>query len=127
MALIKERVSFLHEIPEKIRYLFTDPPIPAATEFIPKKSDLPKTIELLTMGRSLIEPLGDLKDPEAEDFIKGWAEKAGVKLGDLMMPLRVALTGARVSPPLFGTIRILGIKRSLERVDQALTALRQGM
>jgi glutamyl-tRNA synthetase len=124
LALIKERVSFLHEIPEKIRYLFTDPPIPAAAEFIPKKADLPKTITLLTLGRDLLEPLAGLQDPEAEDFIKARAAEAGVKLGDLMMPLRVALTGARISPPLFGTIRILGAKRSLQRVDQALAALR---
>jgi glutamyl-tRNA synthetase len=124
MALIKERVSFLHEIPEKIRYLFTDPPLPAAAEFIPKKADLPQALELLTLGRGFVEPLAGLQDPEAEELIKAGAEKAGVKLGDLMMPLRVALTGARVSPPLFGTIRILGAKRSLQRVDQALTALK---
>jgi glutamyl-tRNA synthetase len=46
-----------------------------------------------------------------------------VKLGDLMMPLRVAITGARVSPPLFGSLRILGAERALGRVDAALEAL----
>ncbi|MDR1031263.1 MAG: glutamate--tRNA ligase [Treponema sp.] len=124
MALIKERISFLHEIPNKISYLFTDPPVPAASEFIPKKLDLSQTIALLGMGRDLVEPLAVLSDTQAEAFIKEQAEKEGVKLGDLMMPLRVALTGARVSPPLFGTIRILGLARSLERVDRALAVLR---
>ncbi|MDR1955405.1 MAG: glutamate--tRNA ligase [Treponema sp.] len=124
MALIKERVSFLHEIPEKIRYLFTEPPVPSASEFIPKKLDISKTIALLGMGRDLIEPLAVLGDAEAEAFIKERAKQEGVKLGDLMMPLRVALTGTRVSPPLFGTIRILGATRSGERVNRALAALR---
>jgi glutamyl-tRNA synthetase len=40
-----------------------------------------------------------------------------------MMPLRVAVTGSRVSPPLFGSLRILGTERSLGRVDRALAAL----
>jgi glutamyl-tRNA synthetase len=124
MALIKERISFLHEIPNKISYLFTDPPVPIASEFIPKKLDLSKTIDLLGMGRDLVEPLAALSDIQAETFIKEQAAQEGVKLGDLMMPLRVALTGARVSPPLFGTIRILGVARSLERVDRALAVLR---
>jgi glutamyl-tRNA synthetase len=49
-----------------------------------------------------------LCDEDAEEFIKAEAEKRGVKLGDLMMLLRVAITGSRVSPPLFGSLRILG-------------------
>ena len=37
MPLIKERLVFLSEVTEKLRYLFTTPAIPAAEEFIPKK------------------------------------------------------------------------------------------
>jgi len=39
------------------------------------------------------------------------------------MPLRVAITGSRVSPPLFGSLRILGAERSGERVQRALDKL----
>jgi glutamyl-tRNA synthetase len=123
MPLIKERASFLREIPAKLGYLFAEPAIPGVEEFIPKKGDLPGTIDLLRRGRELIGPIAGRDDGEAETFVKAWAEKEGLKLGDLMMPLRVALTGERVSPPLFGSIRILGIERSLARVDRALAAL----
>jgi glutamyl-tRNA synthetase len=123
MGLIKERVSLLKEIPDKIRYLFAEPPLPPLSEFIPKKLDLPKTIDLLAIGRNLVAPLGALSDSQAEAFIKDQAAAAGVKLGDLMMPLRVALTGSRVSPPLFGTIRILGTAQCLSRIDRALALL----
>jgi glutamyl-tRNA synthetase len=67
--------------------------------------------------------MANSSDEDAEAIIKAAAEKAGVKLGDLMMPLRVAITGARVSPPLFGSLRILGAERSMTRVDAALEAL----
>jgi glutamyl-tRNA synthetase len=123
MGLIRERVSFLHEIPEKIGYLFSEPPLPAATEFIPKKSDLAQTIALLKIGREIIGPMAAANDEEAELLIKARAEKEGVKLGDLMMPLRVAITGSRVSPPLFGSLRLLGAEAALRRVDQALAFL----
>ncbi|MDR0567811.1 MAG: glutamate--tRNA ligase [Spirochaetaceae bacterium] len=123
MPLIKERVSFLREIPDKLGYLFSEPRIPDRAEFIPKKADLPKTAALLKLGRALIGTLAELDDLEAEQFVKASAEKAGVSLGDLMTPLRTALTGSRVSPPLFGSVRILGAKRSLERVDRALSFL----
>ncbi|MDR1352646.1 MAG: glutamate--tRNA ligase, partial [Treponema sp.] len=123
MPLIKERVSFLSEIPGKLAYLFKEPPVPAAEEFIPKKSDLPRTIRTLEIGRNLTGALAGLEDAEAEALVKEEAEKEGVKLGDLLMPLRVAVTGARVSPPLFGSIRILGAERSLARVNRALAAL----
>jgi glutamyl-tRNA synthetase len=124
MPLIKERLVLLSEVPQKIAYLFADPPVPPAEEFIPKKADLPQTIQLLTMGRDLAEPIASAaSDEEAETLVKAYAEKAGVKLGDLLMPLRVAVTGARVSPPLFGSIRLLGAKRSLERIDRAFSLL----
>jgi glutamyl-tRNA synthetase len=125
IPLIKERVSFLHEIPVKLRYLFVEPPLPEASEFLPKAMDIAKTIELLELGRELLEPLASRNDVDAEAFIKAYAESHCVKLGNLMMPLRVALTGVRVSPPLFGTVRILGVPTSLARVERALAALRK--
>ncbi|MFA6507363.1 MAG: glutamate--tRNA ligase [Treponemataceae bacterium] len=123
MPLVKERLSFLHEIPGKLRYLFEEPTVPASEEFIPKKSDLAAARSLLELGRSFVGEMAGLDDAAAEELIKRRAEEAGVKLGDLMMPLRVAITGARVSPPLFGSVRILGKEKSLVRVDRALEAL----
>jgi glutamyl-tRNA synthetase len=123
MALVKERVSFLREIPEKLDYLFAEPAPAGVEEFIPKKLDLAQTILLLRTGRTLVPSLAEMGDEAAETFIKEKAEAEGLKLGDLLMPLRVAITGRRVSPPLFGSLRILGAERSLLRVDRSLAVL----
>jgi glutamyl-tRNA synthetase len=124
MPLVKERLVFLSEVPEKIAYLFKEPELPAAEEFIPKKCDLAKTIELLRIGMELTRQLAEMPDDEqAESFIKAEAERREIKLGDLMMPMRVAITGSRVSPPLFGSLRILGAECSVERVRRALEKL----
>jgi len=125
IPLIKERLVFLNEVPEKITYLFKEPQIPDAQEFIPKKCDLAKTIELLQAGKELVRTLAQMPDDEqAESYIKTEAEKRGIKLGDLMMPLRVAITGSRVSPPLFGSLRLLGAQCSVARVERALEKLK---
>jgi glutamyl-tRNA synthetase len=123
MPLIKERMTFLTEATEKLRYLFSEPAIPAPEEFIPKKADLARAVSLLKLGRELTRPLSESGDEEAETLVKAAAEQAEAKLGDLMMPLRVAVTGSRVSPPLFGSLRLLGAERSLARIDAALSAL----
>jgi len=124
MPLIRERLTFLREAAEKIAYLFSDPPLPPPEEFFPKKANIAETVQLLRLGKELTRPLAETPDDAAaEIYIKEQAKKNAVKLGDLMMPLRVAITGARVSPPLFGSLRLLGAERSLQRVERALQLL----
>jgi len=124
MPLVKERAVYLNEIPPKLHYLFSEPAMPPKEEFFPKKADLNKTVKLLKKGRTIMSDLSKAADDEeAENIIKLFAEKEELKLGDLMMPLRVAITGTRVSPPLFGSLRILGADIATARIDRALGAL----
>jgi glutamyl-tRNA synthetase len=124
MGLVKERLKFLSDAPEMMRYLFEEPPVPAAEEFIPKKLDKARAAELLAAAGALL-PSCDLSDlPATEAKYRSEAERLGVKFGDLMMPLRVAVTGARVSPPLFESVRLIGIERAKARVERALLSLR---
>jgi glutamyl-tRNA synthetase len=126
MPLVKERLAFLTEISGKLRYLFAEPAVPAKEEFIPKKLTLSDAVELLEKARTIAVSLATApNDEESESIVKAFAEKEGLKLGDLMMPLRVAITGARVSPPQFGSLRLLGQEKTLTRIDRALEEMRQ--
>ena len=51
------------------------------------------------------------------------AEAAGMKAGDFFTPIRVAVTGRTVSPPLFASLELLGRDRALARIDAALAKL----
>ena len=51
------------------------------------------------------------------------AEKHGVKLGKLAQPLRIAVTGNTMSPPIDITCALIGQKRVLERLQQALLSI----
>jgi glutamyl-tRNA synthetase len=44
----------------------------------------------------------------------------GLKIGKLAQPVRVAVTGGTVSPGIFDTLEVLGQKRTLERIGEAL-------
>jgi glutamyl-tRNA synthetase len=123
MPLIKERLHFLTDSAEMVHFLFTEPVVPPAAEIIPKKLDAAKTKEILEASIDFIRQLGSLDHEAAENYAKEKAAALEVKLGDFMMPIRMAVTGSRVSPPLIGSIVILGIDRAIERVRRTIAAL----
>ena len=54
------------------------------------------------------------------DLINATAEEVGVKMGAVAQPLRVAVSGTTVSPPIDLTLEILGQEKTLERLDRAI-------
>ncbi len=122
-GLVQERVKRLSEVPGMVRYLFEGPATYATDDLVPKKADRTRAAELLESLKPLVEAAA-ARYPGIEDDARALAERLGVKLGDLLMPLRVALTGSKVSPPLFESIRLIGRDRALAAVDTAIAALR---
>ncbi len=122
MPLIKERLHFLTDAAEMVHFLFTEPALPPKEEIVPKRLDEAKTKEVLEKSKDFIKQLPSLDHEASENLAKTMAEELGVKLGDFMMPIRMAVTGSRVSPPLIGSILILGVEKSIERVERTLKA-----
>lgn len=120
MPLIKERLKYLTDVAEMVRFLFTEPSVPPKAEIIPKKLDEAKTREVLERAKTFMEEIFNLSHEEAEERAKKHAEEMGIKLGDFMMPIRMAATGSRVSPPLIGSILILGKERAIARIEKTL-------
>ena len=120
MPLIKERLKYLTDAAEMVRFLFTEPSVPPKAEIIPKKLDEAKTREVLERAKIFVEEIFNLSHEEAEERAKKHAEEMGIKLGDFMMPIRMAATGSRVSPPLIGSILILGKERAIARIEKTL-------
>jgi glutamyl-tRNA synthetase len=54
------------------------------------------------------------------DLISATAEALGQKMGAVAQPLRVAVSGTTVSPPIDLTIEILGKEKTLERIKSAI-------
>ena len=55
-----------------------------------------------------------------ENMLRGLAEEKQVGLGKVAQPLRVAICGTTISPPIFDSVDILGIKNTLRRIENTL-------
>ena len=65
---------------------------------------------------------------DIEACLRSLAEAQKVSLGKIAQPLRVCLCGGTVSPPIFDSVRLLGLKKTVARIDRALArfAARRG-
>lgn len=123
LPLIKERMKRLEEAPELLGFLVGSPADYPAEDLIPKKMDASHTIRVLEGVLELLDGLSARSDEENEEHFRALAEQLDTKLGNVLMPLRVAVTGSKVSPPLFGSIKLLGEKQARLRVNAALQKL----
>ena len=71
-------------------------------------------------AKAALPSIANLDEHAASELFRAEAEAIGVKLGDFMMPMRMAITGSRISPPLVGSIQILGIDRSVARIEKTI-------
>jgi glutamyl-tRNA synthetase len=120
LPLIKERLHFLTEAPEMVSFLFKEPAVPPVEELIPKKLDRERTKAALEAAIGFVQKAAALDHETAEQLARDTAEKLGLKLGDFMMPIRLAVTGSRISPPLIGSLAALGADKAVARVQRAL-------
>ena len=59
-----------------------------------------------------------------EDLFKQLAEQAGIKPGELQLPLRIMLVGGKFGPPVFQIAEVLGKEETMDRINRALEAFR---
>ena len=75
---------------------------------------------VLTELRPLLATCDPWSAGELERVIKGYASDRGAGLNKAAQPLRVAVSGSTVSPPIFDTLVILGKRSALARIDRCL-------
>ena len=79
-----------------------------------------ESLELLTKYRKQLATVDSFEAEPLEKFSQEFIANLGKKIGDIVHPLRVALTGKSVGLGLFDTLEILGRERSLARIDRAI-------
>lgn len=123
MPLIKERIRVLSEAPDMLKFLFTDVLWDNKEMFLAKKQELSQAVAYLGYARDVLKSSKAAKDAEKVMYQKSIDD--GVKANNVFMPLRVAITGSSVSPPLFESIEVMGISKALSRVDSAIDFLKK--
>ena len=80
---------------------------------------------LLVACREALAALGDWTAAAIHAAVEQVVETRGVKFGKVAQPLRVAVSGGGVSPPIDATLWLLGRERTLARIDRALEFVAQ--
>jgi len=116
----RERAKTLKEMAENSRFFFTDE-VPLDPKAVAKHLN-PEALGTLGKVRGKLAALGDWRAASIHDVLNALAAELQVGLGKIAQPLRVAVTGTAVSPPIDATLALLGRGRSLARIDAALAA-----
>jgi glutamyl-tRNA synthetase len=107
---------------ELLRFLWSDVD-PAVDDLVPKKMDAGQTAEALAAVERALSDLADWEAEPIEAALRAVAEALGLKPGPAFQPVRVAITGSRVAPPLFESLEVLGRERSQARLAAARARL----
>ena len=121
--LVRERLTVLGDTIPMAGFLFATKLDYDVGALVPKRLDGARTARVLERALGMVDAACGPDEAPAEQAFRTAADELGVKFGDLMMPVRVAITGARVSPPLFGSMRILGAETCRDRLRAALVKL----
>jgi glutamyl-tRNA synthetase len=125
VPLVQERMKRLDEAPGLVDFFFVEElPDYDPNLLIPKKMDAAGAYALLDKARDVLEDVSPFAHDPLETALRELAETMGVKVGQLFAPIRVAVCGRTVAPPLFGTLEVLGRERVLKRVDSGLEKLK---
>ncbi|MCU1569250.1 MAG: glutamyl-tRNA synthetase [Pseudarthrobacter sp.] len=114
--LIQERITLLGEAPEMLAFLFkADDAIDVAADAL---KGLPENLaEVLDAAIAALEPVEDWTPDNIQAALKqALVEDLGIKPRLAFGPVRTAVSGRRISPPLFESMVILGKESSLRRL-----------
>ena len=112
--LVQEKIARLAEFPDFAGFLFHDvEPDPALLDG--------RILEAAEVKLAATEPW---TTEAIERSLKELCEELGEKPRTVYLPIRVAVTGSRVSPGLYESLELLGKDQSLERIASARERLR---
>ncbi|MBL7661121.1 glutamate--tRNA ligase [bacterium] len=114
VATLRERAKSLIEMADQCKFFLEDQVI--YDEQAVKKHLTPEAKSLLQEIQVILTNLKDFDDKTIETACKALVEQKGLKLVQIAQPLRVALTGTAVSPPIFTVMSVLEKERTISRI-----------
>jgi len=111
----------LAEIEGKCRFAFIeDDAVEYDREAVEKVLVKQNGLEMLKLVREKLAAMEPFSEENIEGMLRGLAEEKQVGLGRVAQPLRVAICGNTISPPIFDSVALLGRENTLVRVDNTI-------
>jgi glutamyl-tRNA synthetase len=112
--LVQEKIATLGEFPAFAGFLFE--------RVDPDRALLDGSSPLLRAAHDVLEDVDPFEAERIEATLRELAERLGLKPREAFQPIRVAVTGSKVSPGLFESIELLGREETLARLAAASSA-----
>jgi len=123
LSLVQERIKKLSEIPSLIDFLFKAPKN-FEKILIEKGSTKEKTKLALELAYKFLAKESDFGRDSLESLLRAVAAKNDLSAGEILWPIRVALTGKAASPGAFEVLGALGKEESLKRIKMAMDMIK---
>src|ERR1700737_4171113 len=119
LEIIKEKIKFFKEVPDWIDFFFTEDFVfdQNAVEENLRKPQATNRLRSLRKGYAVQEVWSAAS---LETTLKQLGKEIGCKVGELVHPARVAVSGRTIGPSLYHMLEIMGRERVLRRMDGAL-------
>lgn len=121
--LIQERLKRLSDAVVMVDFFFSESIEYNPARLVEKDMTKEDALRVLRAAREALKGLPCFDEATVERALRPLVEQLGMKARQVFGTIRVATTGKEVSPPLFGTLSILGKERTLRRLEQAETRL----
>ncbi len=120
--MVKERCVLLTDFYEQASFFFNAPTEWDTDSFKPKWTADKETF-FLDFSKQIRES-GDTTSQGIEKIFKALATEKKIKIGELMLPLRVMLVGGKFGPQVFDIAEQIGVDETVNRIHTALEALK---
>ena len=115
--LVQTRIVTLADVPSLVDFMFLDAPIIDEAAWA-KTFGSSEAVAMLEAARASFETV-DWTSDSLKSTTEECGATLGLKLGKAQAPVRVAVTGRTVGPPLFEALELLGRDAVLARIDAA--------
>ncbi|MDW7992319.1 MAG: hypothetical protein RMK65_09380 [Anaerolineae bacterium] len=123
VPLIQERIKHLTDVVEMTDFFFCGHRAELPWSNCWPRDWTPKAREVLRRTRQVLADVPDFSEEAIEPPLRALVEELGLSNRQVFGLIRIATTGKAVSPPLFGTLSILGRERVLARLEAAEQSL----
>lgn len=121
--LIRERLVTLDDCLAFASFFFQENVVPNPDDLVAKGLDAKQSAEIARKTYEILSGLPDVTHAIAEPPMRAYVEGSGLNAGQVFGILRVAVTGQKVSPPLFESMEIIGREKVLARLKKAVEVL----
>jgi glutamyl-tRNA synthetase len=119
LEIVQEKIKLFKDVPGWIGYFFTEE-FPLDPEAVQKTLNKPGALDRLVQLRNKYAGTEDWSASNLEAVLKELGAELGCKIGELVHPARVAVSGRSIGPSLYHMLEVMGKPRVLRRMDRAL-------